>query len=206
MLSGLLHLHTSTFSCASNLDHDSVDCCRLAAETLAGLNTMQPRQAADHSKSAHSGFEATPGNDSPAAARKLSKQLGDANRKQKRKLAQVPRAAAASNVTTVAAAHASSGGASVHPILGFSVPHSRRSYHRDAPAAATKHRSSAPVAAAEVRKGPGDFNSSAAAAPAAGRQRKPGAAAPHARSSFAARSAIPRAASDSSLTVSADST
>lgn len=164
---------------------------------------MQPWQAADHS-----GLEATLGNDSPAAAQKLSKQLGEANRKQKRKLAQVPKAAAASNVTTVAAAHASSGGASVHPILGFSVPHSRRSYHRDAPAAAAaaKDRSSAPVAASEVRKGSKEFKSSAAAAPAAGRQRKPGAAAPHARSAFAARSAIPRAASDSSLTVSADST
>ena len=168
---------------------------------------MQPRQNADHPKPAHQhpNVDSTLGNDSPAAAQKLSKQLGDANRKQKRKLAQVSKAAAASNVTTAAAVHASSGGASVHPILGFSVPHSRRSYHREAPVAATKHKSSASVAAPDFRKGHGAFKSSAAAAPAVGRQRKSDAAAPHARSSFAT-SDIRRAASDSSLTVSADST
>lgn len=159
---------------------------------------MQPRQNAEHS-------DPTPGNDSPAAARKLSKQLGDVNRKQKRKLAQVPKAATVSNVTTAAAVHTSSGGASVHPILGFSVPHSRRSYHRDGPLPATKHRSSALLAASESRKGHGDFKSSAAAAPAPGRQRNFDPAAPHPRSSFM-RSDIHRVASDSSLTVSADST
>ena len=159
---------------------------------------MQPRQNADHP-------DPTPGNDSPAAARKLSKQLGDVNRKQKRKLAQVPKAATAPNVTTAAAVHASSGGASVHPILGFSVPHSRRSYHRDGPVLATKPRSSAVLAASELQKGHGDFKSIAAAAPAPGRQRKLDPAAPHPRSSFV-RSDIHQVASDSSLTVSADST
>lgn len=171
----------------------------MAAETLAGLNTVQPRPSADHPKPAHSTLDSTPGNDSPAAARKLSKQLADSNRKQKRRLAQVPKAA---NVTTAVAAHAGSGGASVHPILGFSVPHSRRSYHRDTHMVPTKQRSSAMP---EVRKESGDFRSNAAAAPAAGRQRKPGAALPHARSAFA-RPDLPRVASDSSLTVSADST
>ena len=167
---------------------------------------MQPRQNADHPKPApQHNLDSTPGNDSPAAAQKLSKQLGDANRKQKRKLVQIHKAATASNVTTAAAIHASNGGVSVHPILGFSVPHSRRSYHRDAPVAAAKHKSSAPVAASESRKGHGAFQSSVATAPAAGRQRKSGAPAPHARSSFGT-SDIRRAASDSSLTVSADST
>lgn len=178
--------------------------CRLAAETLAGLNTIQPRPSADHPKPAHSSLGSTLGNDSPAAARKLSRQLAESNRKQKRRLAQVPKAATAANTTTAAAAHAGGGGASVHPILGFSVPHSRRSYHRDTHAVPTKQRSAMPVHP-EARRESGDFRSSAAAAPAAGRQRKPGAAAPHARSAFA-RSDLPRVASDSSLTVSADST
>lgn len=180
-------------------------CCRLAAETLAGLNTVQPRLSADHPKPAPSSLDSTPGNDSPAAARKLSKQLADSNRKQKRRLAQVPKPATASHVTTAAAAHAGSGGASVHPILGFSVPHSRRSYHRDTHVMPTKQRSSAMPVHPETRRDLGDFRSSAAAAPAAGRQRKPNTAAPHARSAFA-RSDLPRVASDSSLTVSADST
>ena len=166
---------------------------------------MQPRQNADHPKPAHPNLDPTPGNDSPAAARKLSKQLGDVNRKQKRKMAQVPKAATASNVTTAAAVHTSSGGASVHPILGFSVPHSRRSYHRDGPVQATKPRASALLAASDLRKGHGDFKSIAAAAPAPGRQRKLDPAAPHPRSFFV-RSDIHRVASDSSLTVSADPT
>ena len=179
---------------------------------------MKPWQAADHPKAGPSNLDA-PGNDSPAAARKLSKQLGDANRKQKRKLAQLPKAATAANITTAVAVHANGGGVSLHPILGFPVPHSRRSYHRDSPLASTKSRSSAPAAAAEMQGGRGgvagaegegrnnsrDFKSSAAPAPAAGRHRKPGAAAPHARPSLA-RSEMPRAGSDSSMTVSADST
>ena len=167
---------------------------------MAGLNSMQPRSGSADPRPGPPSQDA-PGNDSPAAARKLSRQLGDANRKQqKRKQAQGPKPATAVNVTTAAAVHADGGGASVHPILGFSVPHSRRSYHRDSVAAPARNRLSASAAeATELRSGSGDVKSSAAAS-TAGKHRK---AAAVARPSGAD---APRAASDSSMTVSADST
>ena len=195
---------------------------RLAAETLAGLNNMHPRSSPDQTKLAPSSLDHVT-NDSPAAARKLSKQLGDANRKQRRKLAQAQKAATPAAITTAAAVHASSGSASVHPILGFSVPHARRSYRSDVTPTPAKSGPSAHSTASEAKHASGELQGSElrdselrdcelrvsklrrrAPAPASGQQRKPGAMSPQARPSFTTE--LPRVASDSSITVSADST
>lgn len=178
---------------------------------------MHPRSSPDQTKLAPSSLDHVT-NDSPAAARKLSKQLGDANRKQRRKLAQAQKAATPAAITTAAAVHANSGSASVHPILGFSVPHARRSYRSDVTPTPAKSGPSAHSTASEAKHASGELQDSElrdselrvselrrrAPAPASGQQRKPGAMSPQARPSFTTE--LPRVASDSSITVSADST
>ena len=188
------------------------DMDRLAAETLAGLNNMHQKSSPDATKLASSLDHVD--NDSPAAARKLSKQLGDANRRQRRKLAQVQKAPTPAAITTAAAVHASGGSASVHPILGFSVPHARRSYRTDVTPTPAKSGPSAHSTASDAKHASGELRGSelrgselrgSALTPVNGQQRKPGAMPPQARPSFS-KIEMPRAASDSSMTVSADST
>ena len=178
--------------------------CRLAAETLAGLNSMQPRTSPDHLRPASSSLD-HPSNDSPAAARKLSKQLGETNRKQRHKMVQTQKATAIPTITTAAAHHASGGNASVHPILGFNVPHARRSYRSEPVPTPGKSSPSAQSVASETAHATGEYRGRAAAAPASGKQRRPGVAPPQSQPSFP-RPDMERAGSDSSMTVSADST
>ena len=165
---------------------------------------MQPRSSGDHPKSASASMDHS-SNDSPPAARKLGRQLGD--RKQR------PRKAAATqkpmmHTSSAAAVHANDGNASVHPVLGLYVPHARRSYHRDGTATGAKGSLMGNSAAAEGRlpavEGRAPFASSrpSAAAPACGRHRK-GPSSGNGPTKPAA--VLRRMPSDSSMTVSADS-
>ena len=108
---------------------------RLAAETLAGLNSMQPCSSGDHPRSASAGFDVSSDESLPLLTRKLSKHPAVA-RQRSRKMASSHEPAV--HASSVAAAHAYGSGAFVHPVLGLYVPDAWRSYHRDGTASGAK--------------------------------------------------------------------
>ena len=183
--------------CIVYADFCCIVCFRLAAETLAGLNNMQPRSSGDHPETASASLDHS-SSESPAAARRLSKQSLHGNRKQRPhnvKHSQRP----VMQTASAASVHASTGGVSVHPVLGLYVPHARRSYHREGTAAAVK---AAPTGTIANQGLPFALARPKAAAPALGRRRKgPDTGSGHVKATPALR----RMPSDSSMTVSADS-
>ena len=172
--------------------------CRLAAETLAGLNSVHPRTAEEHSRSGTKSISRS-SSESPPAPRKLSKQPSERKQKMKKSTAVHRPAPQPRHTDNAAASQAALGNsASMHPILGFSVPHARRSYTRDS-APHGKGSENGQVLSADGKALP--FASSRPS-PAKGRQHKA-----NAGSNAHGKMAGPlrRVPSDSSMTVSADS-
>lgn len=175
--------------------------CRLAAETLAGLNNLPGSAAKAHSKSRSGGKSLDQSSsDSLLEARKPIKLAVEKTHKAKKASACKP-AAQRHPEHLSAAPQAMGSSASLHPILGFSVPHARRSYHnRDSMATAMgKGGDSGQVAAVDEQALPCE---TARPSPIKTKQHR----------AFSVSSGPPRAAaplqrlpSDSSMTVSADS-
>lgn len=103
--------------------------CRLAAETLAGLNSTVPRTSGDHARSGTASLEHS-SNEGPVSKAGKQKSIpeGPKSAQRRAKAQHRPAVPPTGSVSTAPFGNAST---SVHPVLGLYVPHARRSYLRD---------------------------------------------------------------------------
>ena len=159
---------------------------------------MQPRSSGDHPKSSGISLDQS-GHESPPAVRKLSKQPNERKQKMKKTTAvHKPAPQRHSDSSAASPLSVGAGGASMHPILGFNVPHARRSYHREG----MSNGKAADSGQAPLANGQSLPIGSSRGSPPKGRQRK---AIPSSNGHFKMTGPLHRVPSDSSMTVSADS-